>query len=129
VISMPAAVRVYEQQLQYQKERGYGSADDYVFMPEHQNRDYALVQLRRQFDHLLDVTDMKRDATGNTRTLYSLRHTALMFRIVNAEGLDPLTLAKNARTSVEMLERFYLRHFQAEMAVDRLHSRKSKSKQ
>lgn len=126
VISMPAAVHVYEQQRQYQKERGYGAADDYVFMPEHQNRDYALVQLRRQFDHLLDVTDMKRDATGNTRTLYSLRHTALMFRIVNAEGLDPLTLAKNARTSVEMLERFYLRHFQAEMAVDRLHSRKSR---
>jgi len=128
VISMPAAVHVYEQQREYQKQRGYGADDDYVFMPEHKNRDYALVQLRRQFDHLLDVTRLKKDARDNTRTLYSLRHTSLVFRIVNSRGLDTLTLAKNARTSVEMLERFYLRHFHAEMALDKLHSQKSKRK-
>ena len=128
MISMPLAVDVYERQREYHKERGYGSDNDYVFMPEHKNRDYALVQLRRQFDHLLDVTKLKTDATGNTRTLYSLRHTALTFRMLNADGLDVLTLAKNARTSVEMLERFYLRHLSAEMVVDRLHSRKTKAK-
>lgn len=124
MISMPAAVETFQRQRAYQKERGYGADDDYVFMPEHQNRDYALVQLRRQFDHLLDVTKLKKDATGNTRTLYSLRHTALMFRALAHEGLDSLTLARNARTSVEMLERFYLRHLDAEMSVDKLHSRR-----
>jgi hypothetical protein len=128
MISMPAAVEVFKRQREYQKARGYGADEDYVFMPEHKNRDYALTQLRRQFDYVLDKTRLKTDATGNVRTLYSLRHTALTFRILNAEGLDLLTLAKNARTSVEMLERFYLRHFQAEQNVERLHSRKRSAK-
>ena len=126
MISMPAAVEVYERQLAYQKERGFGGDDDYVFMPEHKNREYALVQLRRQFEYLLAETNLKTDATGNVRTLYSLRHTALTFRMLNADGLDVLTLAKNARTSVEMLERFYLRHLQPELAIDKLHSRRKK---
>jgi hypothetical protein len=128
MISMPAAVEVYERQLAYQKERGFGEDDDYVFMPEHKNREYALVQLRRQFEYLLAETNLKTDATGNVRTLYSLRHTALTFRILNADGLDVLTLAKNARTSVEMLERFYLRHLQPELAIDKLHSRRKNKK-
>lgn len=44
-------------------------------------------------------------ADGSDRTLYSLRHTSLM-----QQGGDvyPLIFAKNARTSMEMLERFYL---------------------
>ena len=128
MISMPAAVDVYERQTASQKKRGYAKADDYVFMPEHQNRDYALVQLRRQFDHLLEETKLKTDGKGSVRTLYSLRHTAIMFRAVNAEGLDTLTLARNARTSVDMLERFYLSHLQGEMNVVALQSQKHKKK-
>ena len=125
MISMPAAVPVFERQLTTQKGRGYGNADDYVFMPELKNRDYALVQLRRQFDHLLEETKLKTDSKGNVRTLYSLRHTAIMFRAVNSDGLDPLTLARNARTSVDMLERFYLSHLQGEMNVEKLQSQKN----
>ena len=128
MISMPAAVDVYERQTASQKKRGYGKREDYVFMPEHQNRDYALVQLRRQFDHLLEETKLKTDGKGSVRTLYSLRHTAIMFRAVNAEGLDTLTLARNARTSVDMLERFYLSHLQGEMNVVALQSQKHKKK-
>ena len=45
---------------------------------------------------------------------------------MRSDGLDVLTLAKNARTSVEMLERFYLRHLQPELAIDKLHSRRKK---
>ena len=128
MISMPSAVDVYERQTASQKKRGYGKPDDYVFMPEHQNRDYALVQLRRQFDHLLEATELKTDAKGAVRTLYSLRHTAIMFRALNSEGLDMLTLARNARTSVDMLERFYLSHMKGEMNVGALQSQKHKKK-
>ena len=125
MVSMPIAVKIFEGQLKYQKQRNYGKPDDYVFMPENQNREYALVQLRRQFAYLLDTTKLKRDAKGTERTLYSLRHTAIMFRLTNAENLDMFTLARNARTSVEMIQRFYGSHLHGEMNVEKLQSRKA----
>lgn len=126
MVSMPIAVEVYERQVEYQKQRNYGKPDDYVFMPEHANREYALVQLRRQYEYLLEKTALKKDAKGNVRTLYSLRHTAIMFRLTNADNLDMFTLAKNARTSVEMIQRFYGSHLHGEMMVEKLQSRKAK---
>jgi hypothetical protein len=36
--------------------------------------------------------------------------------------LDLLTLARNARTSVEMIERFYANHLTPEMNVAKIHS-------
>ncbi|MDG1445579.1 MAG: hypothetical protein P8L17_01225 [Methylophilaceae bacterium] len=38
------------------------------------------------------------------RTLYSLRHTSITFRLHYGQGIDMLTLARNARTSVKMIE-------------------------
>ena len=72
----------------------------YVFYPEHKNRQYALNVIRRLFDHLLQQTNLKTDSNGIPRTLYSLRHTALMFRYLYGEKFDIHTLAQNALTSV-----------------------------
>ena len=119
MVSMEAAVPVFERLLAYQKERGYGKPDDYIFQPEHQNREYALVQLRRQYEYLLEQTSLKKDVRGEPRTMYSLRHTAIMFRLLNSDGLDLLTLARNSRTSVEMIERFYAKHLHGEMNVEK----------
>jgi hypothetical protein len=49
-----------------------------------------------------------------------------MFRLTLGDKIDSLTLAKNARTSVEMLERFYARHLQPEMNIEKLQSTKKK---
>ena len=66
------------------------------------------------------------DAMGRLRTLYCLRHTSIMFRLLYGQGIDMLTLARNARTSVQMIERFYASSLDGEMNVGMLQSRRQK---
>jgi len=127
IVSMVGAIEVYDSIVKRQKKEGYAKPDDYVFQPQNSNRDYAMQQLYRQFDHLLKITNLKNDAHGESRTLYSLRHTAIMFRLTESQGLDLLSLARNARTSVEMIDRFYAKHLTAEMNVDLIQSSRSES--
>ena len=124
VISMEAAVGIYSDVLKFNSARGMGDRDNYVFYPHLENRDFALQTMRRHFDHLLAVGSLKHADDGHPRTLYSLRHTAIMFRLLNGESIDLLTIARNARTSVQMIERFYAKHLTAEMNVEKLHSMK-----
>ena len=51
-----------------------------------------------------------------------------MYRLMYGEGMDLLTLARNARTSAEMIERFYASHLTAEMNIDMIQSRRSKKR-
>jgi hypothetical protein len=51
---------------------------------------------------------LKTDRQGNNRTLYSLRHSYISFRLL--EGADIYQIAKNCRTSVEMIEKHYAVH-------------------
>lgn len=55
-----------------------------------------------------DELDMKFDRDGHMRTCYSLRHTYICLRLL--EGADIYQVAKNCRTSVEMIEKYYARH-------------------
>lgn len=82
--------------------------DDYLFMPELENRDTALDALGTQFTALLEITGLRQDAEGKPRTLYSLRHTAIVHSI--HKGLPLEMIAANARTSSEMIRRFYGSH-------------------
>jgi ribosomal protein L31E len=45
-----------------------------------------------------------------------------MFRLIKGKDMCLLTLARNARTSVEMIDRFYAKHLTAEMNIDVLQS-------
>ncbi|WP_258182259.1 hypothetical protein [Burkholderia multivorans] len=129
IATMERAVDVYERQCQLYESDGLTTPDDYVFMPQYANRNTALKRLQHQFNFLLDDLGMKTDARGNERTIYSLRHTCIMLRLLNANGMDMLTLARNARTSVEMIERFYASELTGEMNIDVIQSqRKSKQK-
>jgi len=123
VVSMEAAVGIYKDILKHHKalERPTGS-EDFVFFPHLENREFALQTMRRQFDEILAKGKLKKSATGEPRTLYSLRHTAIMFRLTLGDHIDLLSLARNARTSVDMIERFYARPLQAEMNVDKIQS-------
>jgi integrase len=117
VISMANGVDIYRQLLALHK--GVDGPDDFVFFPQFKNRAYAFQTMRLQFNHVLQKAGLKFSGAV-PRTLYSLRHTAIMFRLTKGENLDLLTLAKNCRTSVEMLEKFYASHLTPEMNVQKL---------
>lgn len=125
VCTMEAAIEIYRRLLEAQKEKGYGKPSDYLFLPEQLNRDYALTTLRRQFDYVLDEAKLKKSPDGKARTLYSLRHTSIMFRLINGDGIDLLTLARNARTSLEMIDRFYASGLKGEMGIASIQSFRS----
>jgi len=130
IVSMPQAIEVYGRIVERQKGDGTYDTNGHVFMPQHgDNRDYALQQLGNQFSYVLALCDLKESSAGEPRTLYSLRHTAIMFRLIESNGLDLLTLARAARTSVEMIDRFYAKHLTAEMNVDLVQSQRSPTKQ
>ena len=122
MVSMPQAVAVYERLLARRQAIGPIRPSDYVFFPEWTDRQYAIVQMRRQFDLVLKRAGLKISGRGESRTLYCLRHTAIMERLLNGDKIDVLSLARNARTSVEMIERFYARHLHGEMVVGKIHS-------
>jgi hypothetical protein len=66
------------------------------------------VKQRGLLNAILDELELKRDRDGNLRTAYSLRHTYICFRLM--EGADIYQIAKNCRTGVEMIEKFYATH-------------------
>ena len=78
----------------------------------------------RHSDFVVRIADLKTSASGESRAPYSLRHTAIMFRLQSSENLELLTLAKNARTSVEVIQRFYGSHHEAEKNIESIQSMK-----
>ena len=75
------------------------------------NRATTARTIQRQFNHLLAITGLKHDGTTNAeRSIYSLRHTAICMRLVLSHGqVNIYSLAKNAGTSVNQIERFYVK--------------------
>lgn len=127
ITSMPRAATFYKRlkaMRSAQLPTGTSIDDEYVFMPSQLNRTYAYRQLVRQFDVLLENAKLRVSADGDVRTLYSLRHTSLMYRLKYGGQINPLILANNARTSVEMLERFYLAQLESSQFTADLHARK-----
>jgi hypothetical protein len=121
-ISMPIAAAVYERLRARQKQQGFGQPEDFVFFPQYKNRNYALQTIRRQFEFLLGKAGLRKDRLGRNRTIYSLRHSALMYRFLRGNNVDIFMLAKNALTSVSQLERFYLSHAASKEKIENLHS-------
>lgn len=107
--TMPEAVSVYKA---IQERYPDATGEDYLFLPQYKNRRTASKIIQRQFRELLSRAGLERDTqTRKPHTIYSLRHTAICMRIVKPEGkVNIFTLAKNAGTSVDQIERFYARH-------------------
>lgn len=127
VVTMRTAVHVYERLKAWHKTQKHGvAADDYVFLPQFKKRDYAMKELQRQFDVLLSSTKLGKGPKGEGRTMYSLRHTCIMYRLMYGEGMDLVTLARNARTSAEMIDRFYASRLKGEDNIGMLQSRRKK---
>ena len=116
VVSTAEGVVVYQRLMAYQAELGFGQTDDFLFYPQYTNRKHASDILRRQFAAVLDSLGMRQSPQGEPRTLYSLRHSAIMFAILRGDT-NLLKIARNARTSPDMIDRFYARHLTAEMDI------------
>lgn len=76
------------------------------------------------FNNLLDKTNLKLDRDGNPRTAYSLRHSYICFRLM--EGADIYQIAKNCRTSVEMIEKHYAAHIKNTLDASSINVRRMK---
>ena len=127
IVTMTAAVSIYTRLLNDAKSRGYGKPNDYLFLPEiAKRRDHALRHLGFLFSWILKTANLKFGPKGQIRTLYCLRHTAITYLLLYGEGVDLLTLAKNARTSVMMIERHYASTLNGEMNIGLLHSKRVK---
>lgn len=108
--SMPGAVHPF-QRLQ---KRNEGQPKDRLF-PKFQ---------RELFNTLLDELNLKTDRDGQRRTAYSLRHTYICMRLM--EGADIYQVAKNCRTSVEMIENYYASHIKNTLDAAAINVRKPK---
>ncbi|MEO1407910.1 MAG: site-specific integrase, partial [Pseudomonadota bacterium] len=110
--STAGAVRPFERL----KARNPSEPTDRLFPTDHYH----------QLNSILEELDLKFDRQGNRRTLYSLRHSYISFRLL--EGADIYQIAKNCRTSVEMIEKHYAVHLKNALDAAAINVRKSRAK-
>lgn len=75
------------------------------------------------FRSVLDRENLRTDRDGKTRTSYSLRHTYICMRLL--EGADIYQIAKNCRTSVEMIEKHYAAHLKNTLDASAINVKKT----
>ena len=108
--STTGAVRPFQRMV----ERNRAEPTDRLFPADH----------KKQFNRILEETGLKFDRQGNRRTLYSLRHSYISFRLL--EGADIYQIAKNCRTSVEMIEKHYAVHLKNSLDAAAINVRKAR---
>jgi site-specific recombinase XerD len=108
--STTGAVRPFERMLK----RNKPDPHDLVFGQDH----------KRQFNRILEENNLKFDRQGNRWTFYSLRHSYISFRLL--EGADIYQIAKNCRTSVEMIEKHYAVHLKNNLDASTINVRKGR---
>jgi integrase len=106
--STNGAVRPFERMV----ERNQPEPTDRLFPVDH----------KKQFNRILESIGLKQDRQGNRRTMYSLRHSYISFRLL--EGADIYQIAKNCRTSVEMIEKHYAVHLKNNLDAAAINVRK-----
>ena len=125
--STTGAVRPYQRLLGRSKPRS-GSSDGHQAQtqPEQPSPIDAVFPAnhKKQFARILEQTGLKLDRQGNRRTAYSLRHTYICLRLM--EGADIYQIAKNCRTSVEMIEKYYAAHIKNRLEAAAINVRRER---
>jgi integrase len=80
---------------------------------------------RELFKTILEEENLRVDREGQPRTAYSLRHTYICLRLM--EGADIYQIAKNCRTSVEMIEKYYASHIKTQLDAAAINVMRPKS--
>ena len=109
--STTGAVRPFERLV----ERNAPKPTDRLFPADH----------KKQFNRVLNDLGLKYDREGNRRTAYSLRHTYICLRLM--EGADIYQIAKNCRTSVEMIEKYYASHIKTRLDASAINVRRNRA--
>ena len=78
----------------------------------------------KMFNNVLKEEKLKFDRDEKRRTAYSLRHTYICLRLM--EGADIYQIAKNCRTSVEMIEKFYAAHIKTALDTSAINVRRER---
>ncbi len=125
IVTLQPAVRCYQQICKHQAPLGLAGPDDYLFLPHLRDRNYAHWVLNFHFNWILAETGLKKGPHGQPRSLYSLRHSAITFRLLYGQGIDLLTLARNARTSVDVINNHYASTVTGEQNIALLQSRRA----
>ena len=126
IVTLQPAVRIYRTLREHHQAHAMAAPSDYLFLPAIKDRNYAQFVLAYYFNWILQVTGLKLGPHGGMRTLYSLRHSAITFRLLYGQGIDLLTLARNARTSVEVINHHYASTVAGEQNIALLQSRRTK---
>jgi len=122
VDDQPSAERILEIQVRGKRGVGYCKSTRGAVLPFQrlvERNSAKLTDLlfpmnhRELFNTILAEEDLKLDRAGQRRTAYSLRHTYICMRLM--EGADIYQVAKNCRTSVEMIENFYAAHIKTSL--------------
>lgn len=127
--SMPGAVlpfrRLKERRERVRREEAAnaGAPDAATLKLDETERLFPKMQ-RELFNNILSELKLKVDRDGQPRTAYSLRHTYICFRLM--EGADIYQIAKNCRTSVEMIETYYASHIKNMLDASAINVRKAK---
>lgn len=114
--SMENAIHIYRKLKDFYKKKDEGTEpDDFVFLPAIKNRDFALRVIQRKFNKILETARLKKSNLNEDHSLYSLRHTAISYRVY--DGVDLTIIARMANTSVDMVNRFYANHILNKMSA------------
>lgn len=131
--SMANAVRPFERLRNRLRPAPDEQSDDGETAPRAQNPPWRKPELtelvfpanhKKQFNAILAENNLKFDREGSPRTAYSLRHTYICFRLI--EGADIYQIAKNCRTSVEMIEKYYASHIATTLDASAINVRKTR---
>ena len=124
VVTLRPAVQIYNEICKHYAPLNMCAADDYLFLPAIKDRTYAMLIVSVMFNWILEHTGHKLNPNGKPRSLYSLRHSAITFRLLYGQGIDLITLARNARTSVEVINTHYASTVTGEQNIAMLQSRR-----
>ena len=106
VIPQPSTKRYLERLKTFRTNELGEKPDESEFVFCHKDGS-SVGSFRKGFNAVLSEYELRTDIEGNNHTLYSLRHTYATFRI--EEGAPHYLIAQNMGTSIEMLEKHYVK--------------------
>ena len=103
VQTLPTSFYAYEDILE---RRPKHKQSDYLFAPQYDNRRTAMRYMSNMFKQLLIELKMQKGKLGEDRTLYSLRHSSLIYNL-SQPNVDLLDISRRADTSMKMIQDYY----------------------